>query len=440
MKKILTFLVSGLLWLTAMQVTAFSNTETTTRSTYTDDHDMVIIAPEMFSADLQPLIAHKNSHGVVTFLKTIEEIYLEYQGNDKVEQIKYFIKEAFDTSNISYVLLIGDIHHVPIRKTALSWDYFGDIVVPDVITDLYYADIYHSNGSFATWDTNHDGTYSEIRMIMDDRPYNETLEIIDDVEGIPEIIVGRLPCTTIRDVKNVVKKIITYETTTYGSDWFHRLILMGGDTFPSVGGISEGEVVTDYISSILSDFTPIKLWTSYDTFRPMKINKEISKGAGFVSYSGHGLEYGLATSHYDNPSKIRYFLPYIIGIQNKQRYPIMYFDACLTGSLDYQLFTIDVPCFAWSMIKKHDSGAIACVAATRVGFGGFAGNPLLAGASRLHAFFFEAYDPGIPLGSMFMQAQQRYIEDIVNKIIYDPLTVQEFMLIGDPSLKIGGYQ
>jgi hypothetical protein len=90
----------------------------------------------------------------------------------------------------------------------------------------------------------------------------------------------------------MVDKIITYETTTYGSEWFHRLIVMGGDTFPSVGGISEGEVVTEYISSILSDFTPIKLWASYHTFRPMKINSEISKGAGFVSFSGHGFEYG----------------------------------------------------------------------------------------------------------------------------------------------------
>ncbi len=53
--------------------------------------------------------------------------------------------------------------------------------------------------------------------------------------------------------------------------------------------------------------------------------------------------------------------------------------------------------------------------------------------------FFEAYTPGENLGSLFVQAQQQYIENVVNRIIYDPITIQEFTLIGDPSLKIGGY-
>jgi hypothetical protein len=28
----------------------------------------------------------------------------------------------------------------------------------------------------------------------------------------------------------------------------------------------------------------------------------------------------------------------------------------------------------------------------------------------------------------------------MEKVMYDPLTIQEFTLLGDPSLKIGGYQ
>jgi len=439
MKQMILFFTTGILLLSGVGVNAVSSTTTTTSSTPVDTYDMVIIAPETFSASIQPLITHKNNYGIRTFIKTVEEIYSEYPGRDSAEQIKYFIKDALDNNNVSYVLLLGDIHQVPIRKTALSWDYFGDIVVPDVLTDLYYSDIYNENGSFATWDTNNDGQFSEIHMIMDHRPYNESFEIIDEVEGTPDVMIGRLPCTKMDDVKNVVKKIITYETTTYGSDWFDRLILMGGDTFPHLANISEGEVVTEYISSILSDFTPIKLWTSLRTFRPMKINRELSKGAGFVSYSGHGFEYGLATSRYDTDSQIHYLLPYILGIQNKGKYPIMYFDACLTGAFDYRLGNMNIPCFAWSLIKKHDSGAIACIAATRVGFGGFAGDPLLAGASGLHKYFFEAYTPGENLGFMFVQAQQQYIENVIKRIIYDPLTIQEFTLIGDPSLKIGGY-
>ena len=42
---------------------------------YHDTFDMVIIAPDIFFTELQPLIEHKNSVGVDTFLKTTEEIY-----------------------------------------------------------------------------------------------------------------------------------------------------------------------------------------------------------------------------------------------------------------------------------------------------------------------------------------------------------------------------
>lgn len=441
MKKMIALFLLGILLWSGLSVGSPSKNPMTTNHTMTgaSEYDLVIITPEVFSEYLAPLVAHKNSHGVMTFLQTVEEIYMQYPGRDHAEQIKYFIKDVYDTAHVQYVLLIGDIDHVPIRNAALSWDFYGTMVVPDVLTDLYYSDLYDSNGSFASWDTNQDGIFGEIHMIMDERPYNETYEIIDDVEMTPEVMIGRLPCSTTRDVKNVVSKIMTYENTTYGSEWFHRLIVLGGDTFPGVGGISEGEVVTEYISSVLTDFTPIKLWTSMQTFRPWKINREISKGAGFVSYSGHGFEYGIATSAYDDPSQISYILPYIVGIHNKQKYPVMFFDACLTGAFDYQIFRLNIPCFAWSLVKKHESGAIACVAASRVGFGGFAYNPLLAGASRLHAYFFEAYTPGVRLGEMFLSAQQQYIEQIIPSIIYDPLTVQEFNLIGDPSLMIGGY-
>ena len=405
-----------------------------------EKYDMVIITPEQFSSYIQPLIDHKSEVGISTFLKNTEEIYTQYSGVDKPEKIKYFIKDAIEQHDIKYVFLVGDVNHVPIRKTALIWEYFGNLVVPDVITDLYYSDIYDENGSFSIWDTNQDGKFSEIRMIMDERPYNETLEIIDEIDGDPDVIIGRIPCSNVRDVKNLVNKIITYEKTTYGKKWFKRLILMGGDTFPNAGNINEGEYVTDYISSIMTDFIPTKLWTSLNTFRPVRINWEITKGAGFVSYSGHGYKQGFSTFFPNSEKSIRYKMLYVLGILNRKKYPIMYFDACLTGSLDNKILNFNFPCFAWSMMKKPTSGAIACIGSTRVGFGGFEGDPFLAGSSCMHRYFFEAYEEGIHLGDMFIKAQKGYIEKVINTVIYDPLTTQEFTLLGDPSLKVGGYE
>ena len=444
MKKhvILSIFLVSLLMLNGFTITVLSQIKQSERLVNNDDaFDMVVIVPDRFVSSVQQLIDHKNNVGIETFLKTTEEIYNEYPGVDEIEKIKYFIKDAVELFEISYVFLLGDIELVPMRITAVSWDYFGNLVVSNVLTDLYYADIYDDQHSFSVWDTNQDGVYSEVRMVMNENNnYNETLEIVDEIDGKPDVMVGRIPCSTPREVQNIVNKIITYETTTFGSDWFHRLILMGGDTFPNLGGINEGEVVTDYVSSVMPEFTPIKLWTSLQTFRFLKINKELSKGAGFVSYSGHGLPQGIATSPPDDSSQKSYYTPFILGLRNKDKYPIMYFDACLTGKLDYQFLNINIPCFAESLIKKQNGGAIACISATRVGFGGFAGDPFMAGASSMHAFFFEGYEPGIHLGEMFINAQYSFIDNIMEKVMYDPLTIQEFTLLGDPSLKVGGYQ
>ena len=53
----------------------------------------------------------------------------------------------------------------------------------------------------------------------------------------------------------------------------------------------------------------------------------------------------------------------------------------------------------------------------------------------LTSILFLAYENSETLGQMMTQAQNEYIIDVP----YDFFTVEEFILLGDPSLKIGGY-
>ena len=144
-----------------------------------DEFDMVIIAPECFSSDLQPLIDHKNSVDVKTFLKTTEEIYDEYDGVDRPEQIKYFIKDAKETWNVTYVLLVGGLKsiiygkprddpnqgskdwHLPVRYTNLVEQ--GSFNDPGFISDLYFMDIYDGEVQFSSWDSNGAVSYTHLR-------------------------------------------------------------------------------------------------------------------------------------------------------------------------------------------------------------------------------------------------------------------------------------
>jgi hypothetical protein len=201
----------------------------------THENDMVIIAPAVFSDLLQPLIDHKNTMGVNTYLQTTENIYAGYNGVDKPEQIKYFIKDAIETQGINYVLLVGGLDsliagvsrddknqgskdwHLPVRYSNL---YAGEGDDPGYITDLYYADIYKEGGEFDNWDSDGNGVFAEWDGFRKD-----TLDLY------PDVFVGRLACRNENEVIDMVNKIITYESIPSDDTWFKRIITVAGDAF-----------------------------------------------------------------------------------------------------------------------------------------------------------------------------------------------------------------
>jgi hypothetical protein len=228
------------------------------------EYDMVIIAPNKFSNTLHKLKDHKESNNIRTFIKTTEEIYDEYEGVDKPEEIKLFIKDAIENHGIIYVLLVGGLKnkiwakprdgknhgtqgwHLPVRYNNYIDDPEHPLTIakihdPGVITDLYYADIYKEGGEFENWDSNGDGIFAAWNLIGYE---NDTI----DLE--PDVCVGRLACRDKREVKNVVDKIIEYEANAAGSEWFKNVITFSGDGFLDqidldfqwdTNGLDEGE-------------------------------------------------------------------------------------------------------------------------------------------------------------------------------------------------------
>jgi len=198
------------------------------------EYKLVIIAPKKFSSALQPLIDHKISKGVTTILKTTEDIYKDFTGYDKPEKIKYFIKDALETWNTSYVLLVGGLKsllyakgkdnvnegtkswYVPVRYSNLKPSAGDD---PGYISDLYYADIYNATGGFCSWDSNGNHIYAEFKTGG------------DKLDLYPDVALGRLSCRNTREVKAVVDKIIQYESTPADPSWFNKMVLVSGDGF-----------------------------------------------------------------------------------------------------------------------------------------------------------------------------------------------------------------
>lgn len=414
-----------------------------------DEYKLIILAPEQFKKPLETLVEHKNKHDMYSKLVTLDEIYqdtyFEVDGYDNAEEIKYFISNAFKNWGTEYVLLVGSINKFPIRMTWMGTGNYEQTP----LTDLYYADLFFGDGSFCSWDSNNNGYYGEISHGTQD----------DLVDLYPDVYVGRLACNNLFEVNTVVDKIIQYEEGAYGEEWADKIILIGGDTHSSHNTFLEGEYLIERVAEATPNLNHVMLRTSDSTYSASALNDAINDGAGFVCYSGHGFETGLGTHPPMSEEWISYQFYNLFGLKNKNRLPIVFFSACLTARLDYNIlnffadmiyylsqkarlekpdldFPILYPCFAWSMASKANGGAIATIGATRLAYSMIDPSGVHGGCGFLALKFFESLSKSDYLGEMFVSAKNEYLE---NSSWRDPLTVEEFILLGDPSLKIGGY-
>ena len=428
------------------------------------EYDFIIITPADFSNELQPLQLHKDQHGIITKIVTLDNIYngnyFPSYGRDKPEQIKYFIKNALETWDIQYVMLVGGKDDVPVRYVDIcNWGEHSHC-----ISDLYYADIYDDNGSFCSWDSNNDNIFAG--QSMDG--------MVDIVDLIPDVAIGRLLCRNQSDVEHVVEKIITYEVNTYGKEWFENIILCGGDCadigireifIPSMinrkGFLSfEGEYIGDTVSQIMNGFHEKKIYAT-GLFKPgikfltvKNINNAINDGAGFILFVGHGKCNIAMKTNFPLCKRIwlpmpnAYYSSDINDLQNEEKLPIAVFGGCNCGDFD----TVDCP-IAWEFVQKKDSGAIASFAATTGSLIIFSSLCIQTYTPYLILKTFTCYSEGFRItGDIWRKVIELYRNDADAWCLGDDfsildwhhnlaniLVLEEWILLGDPSLKIGGY-
>jgi len=447
-------------------------------------YDLVIIAPSIFSEYLQKLIEHKNNFGIKTTLKTIEDIYNEYNGVDKPEQIKYFIKDAIENWKIKYVLLVGGLKsilfpcprddknqgtkdwYLPVRYTNLVEK--GIYYDPGFISDLYYADIYDGEGNFSSWDSNDDGFFAKWAGSEIDK---------DIINFYPDVYVGRLACRNIFEVKIMVNKIIEYENSVANPLWYKKMVVVGGDAFNDSGtDFIEGELIGDKVLSYMHDFKPIRLYGSnrYDdpNYTPLTINikREINEGCGHLFFDGHAhpgdwntgwpgefdrLIPGGGISIYDFPTlKNREKLPIcVVGGCHNSQFNVSFFTTLLKKPFMWT-FGIPVPeCWSWHLTRKVGGGSIATIGNTGLGYeagwefgdrdGDGVNEPdcVEAFGGYLERCFYKTFNESVEiLGEVWGGAINKYL-NVYPGMDYqwDAKVIEEWVLLGDPSLKIGGY-
>ena len=454
----------------------------------TTDYALVIISPAKFSNDLQKLVDAKIGHGITTTLKTTEDIYDEFNGTDKPEQIKYFIKYAMETWGTKYILLVGgmdsmisgarkdDVNQgsndwlVPVRYTNVRE--MGGVYDPGFISDLYYADIYDSEGNFSSWDSNHDGIFAKWPVSGGGR---------DTIDLFPDIAVGRLACRNKFEVKTTVNKIINYEKQVADSSWFSKMILVGGDSHDDSAStnINEGEYLDDYVQShFMTEFTPVKIYASNNKTNPSMIPnpknllREISKGSGFLLFDGHGSPTGWNT-HFPFNEGFKWVggmnILHVLLLRNKEKLPITLVGGCHNSMFNNTLISSLTDAdntlhtwvygrpapedFSWMLTHKFSGGSIATLGNTGLGYGTIGDNGDIDNdgindpdcVEGLEGYqirmFFKTYDEGTTiLGDVWTGTMTKYLTTFPGMADQtDCKTVEQWPILGDPTLKIGGY-
>lgn len=220
-----------------------------------------IITTEALKDEMQTLRHWKNRRGVPSAIWTIGEIEAQFpRGADQAERVRNFIRWAYQMRGLKYVLLAGDTELVPSRIIRA-----GRKIFP---SDYYYADL---DGS---WNADEDDIFAEKG---------------DQVDGYPEIYVGRLPVKTKEEVQRFFDKFFQYVKMPFRDGAYPTNALYMAANL-SYSGDSEGWITNHIDPRIAPEFE--RTWLTQDDHvgsDPQVALDALRQNYGLIFTECHGL-------------------------------------------------------------------------------------------------------------------------------------------------------
>jgi hypothetical protein len=245
------------------------------------------------------------------------------------------------------------------------------------------------------------------------------------------------------------------------------MVVAGGDTFPAFEG-PEGELTCDRAASFMDDFQINTLYTSDGTLTgPEEVIAALNEGCGFFFTRAKGGTDRVRIVTSDETEFIILHNMHTSKLKNRNAYPICILGECFHGKFDVCILNFiklllkdpnshavetnsDVifECIAWQLVRQIGGGAIAAVSNTNLcfGSGGDNNNNGINDDSEgyggwLAVEFCRLYgEEGLQtLGEVYGTSLRNYMDNFpVNTNKIHCKSVEEYILIGDPSLRIGG--
>jgi hypothetical protein len=355
----------------------------------------MVVADSSLEEVLQPLVDHRTGTAGSAEFVSLDWIYSNYAGWDTQEQIRNFLKDAYQNHGLVYALIVGDYG----QTTRISSLKVGENTLNNV-ADLYYSDL---DGS---WDGDGDHLYGE---------RSDALDLLSD------IYVGRFSSDVPIRVQTMVEKTISYETAAPSGGWRTTAILPGAGLWPE----------SDYWGSFVCDSIALRIPGSWSVEKlyeteaghPNNQVELINEGASLVMPQGHGNAGGVYWYDFA-PTEIISNGNYT-DLTNIDMLPVFHSMACMSGELT------NAGCIAERLMLAPWGGAIAVMFNSGYGWG----TPPSTGPSEwLEIHFAEQL---LVHGQSEVGVAQAFARNTIRFIPGVPLTdwvMQENNLLGDPAL------
>jgi len=369
-----------------------------------EDVEYLIITSSSWVSRFTPLAEWKTKKGVPAKIVTTSWIYANYNGSDRAEQLRNFIKDAYQSWGVVWVLLGGDWWVTTGRYAwAMDVEYGGADDENDIPTDLYFADL---DGS---WDDNLNGTYGEVD---------------DNVDLYPEVFVGRASCDGGSEVTAWVNKLIAYETnppTDYQLNMGFFAEVLWSNPYTDAG---EAKNLIDDLY-IPPRFDPItKLYQSLGNESAGAVIDALNAGQNIVNHDGHcWIDYmsmgsgGLTGWDMDNL------------VNGSRQTSFLFSIGCWPAAYDYD-------CVAEHFITNPNGGGVAFVGNSRYGWGS-PGNSEYGYSDRFDQQLFKAIfiDSLYNLGAALAKCKAVYVPHSHQENVYRWCMYQT-NLLGDPEMPV----
>ncbi len=349
------------------------------------DYDMLIVTSTSLREEFERLERWRSALGIDARVYTTSQVAAAYPDRSLSEAVRAFAWSQHNVSGIEYLLLGGDASIVPAHKVTLTAGEYTEAIP----SDLYYG----AYGGGVDWSSS--------------------------FHPVADVLVGRVPVSAVEGARNYVEKVIAYESRSAGDEYLDNVLFLGERLDQRVWG---GDVKDTNAPFVPDDRELTKHYERDKGKMRFSQIKPLVEEAHIINNLGHGDYDFLATLRSSNVNQIENDAPYI-----------WYSQGCNVGGFDRGSVS--------NTMLADEKNSVANIVNSRFGWYISSSDPdvYINGPSNIFdmAFMDLVFDTEDSLGRVHQEAKETQIENLGNQ--YIRWVYATLNLLGDPALRIGGY-